>query len=295
VTSQPQEDSGVSAPDLPATSLRPQSLMLNFLGIHVLRRDVAVYSGSIIDVFARIGVSEEAVRSTLTRMVKRGLLARHRKGRRMYFGLTARSAAMLEEGHQRIWQRGAVNRDWDGTWTMVAFSLPDAWRSQRHDLRSRLIWAGFGLLQNGLWIAPGEVDVTPVIDGLDLDGYLKVFTAHTAKPTEDQQLAFAAFDIADIAAQYEEFLNRWDREEPLGCLPDDLARQLVLHTDWLRLVRSDPHLPAEHLPENWPAIRAEEVFHTLATDYDKRTKAIAASALETTPAALPSHGSLTSE
>ncbi|MGH3517414.1 MAG: PaaX family transcriptional regulator C-terminal domain-containing protein [Haloechinothrix sp.] len=161
--------------------------------------------------------------------------------------------------------------------------LPDAWRSQRHDLRSKLIWAGFGPLQNGLWIAPGEVDVPPVIDDLDLDSYLKVFTARAAKPTESEQLAHAAFDIAEIASRYEDFLQRWDREDPLAELPDDLARQLVLHTDWLRLVRSDPHLPAEHLPQDWPAIRAEELFHTSASAYDKRARAIATSVLETIP------------
>ncbi|NUT92742.1 MAG: PaaX family transcriptional regulator, partial [Saccharothrix sp.] len=109
--------------------------MLSFLGVHVLGRAVAVFSGSVIDVFARVGVSEEAVRSTLTRMVKRDLLARHRAGRRMYFGLTARSAAVLRDGEHRVWRSGAVNDDWDGTWTMVGFSVPESWRSQRHDLR----------------------------------------------------------------------------------------------------------------------------------------------------------------
>ncbi|WP_231104738.1 PaaX family transcriptional regulator [Haloechinothrix halophila] len=266
-----------------AQSLRPQSLMLSFLGIHVLHRDVAVYSGSVIDVFDRVGVSEEAVRSTLTRMVKRGLLARHRRGRRMFFGLTARSSAVLEDGHRRIWQRGVINRDWDGTWTMVAFSLPESGRRLRHDLRSQLIWAGFGPLQNGLWIAPGTIDIPAVIEGLGLDEYVKAFTAHAAKPTESRLLAHSAFDIGDIAARYEEFLRRWDRPGAGSDLPDDLARQLVLHTDWLRLVRADPHLPAEHLPADWPAIRAEEVFHTLASSYDPPALAIADDIMRTVP------------
>ncbi|OKJ81441.1 hypothetical protein AMK31_23900 [Streptomyces sp. TSRI0107] len=53
-----------------------------------------MYSGSVVDVFARAGVGEQATRSTLTRMVSRGLLRRRREGRRMYFGLTGRSAAV---------------------------------------------------------------------------------------------------------------------------------------------------------------------------------------------------------
>ena len=49
----------------PGTALRPQSLMLTFLGNYVLGRDVCVYSGSVIEVFARTGVGEPATRSTL--------------------------------------------------------------------------------------------------------------------------------------------------------------------------------------------------------------------------------------
>ena len=270
-------------PSTQDAQVRPQSLMLSFLGVHVLNRGVAVFSGSVIDVFARVGVSEEAVRSTLTRMVKRDLLARHRVGRRMYFGLTARSAGVLEDGEHRVWRGGAVDGDWDGTWTMVGFSLPESWRGRRHDLRSRLVWGGFGPLQHGLWVAPGVVDVPTLLADLDLADHLNVFTAHTAEPTEADRIVHTAFDVPAIAERHRTFLRRWDRDHPLPDAPDDLARQLLLHTEWLQLVRQDPRLPAEHLPADWPAIRAEHVFHTLAQAYREPARSIAESVLDTIP------------
>lgn len=115
--------------------------MLTFLGDQVLGRGVRVYTGSVIEVFRSVGVGEQATRSTLTRMVGRGLLHRQREGRRTYVGLTARSEAILRDGERRIWGTGAVNRDWDGTWTLLGFSLPESWQRQRHDLRSQLTWA----------------------------------------------------------------------------------------------------------------------------------------------------------
>ncbi|WP_245656393.1 PaaX family transcriptional regulator [Microtetraspora fusca] len=261
-----------------ALARRPQSLMFSFLGIYVLGRDVAVYSGSIIDVFARLDVSEEAVRSTLSRMVKRNLLTRHRQGRKMYFGLTEHATQVLEDGRRRVWETGAVNRDWDGTWTLVGFSLPDSRRSTRHDLRSQLTWGGFGLLQNGLWVAPGIKDVksilAPVEPGgsepsdFDLSDHVTVLQARALSPTRSADLVSKAFDTEQIAERYRAFLDRWDTPHPLPSAPDDLARQLLLHTDWLQLVRQDPHLPAEHLPRDWPAIRAEQVFRTLARTYE---------------------------
>lgn len=247
----------------PGQAHRPQSLMLNFFGLYVLGRDTAVYSGSVIDVFARVDVSEEAVRSTLARMVDRGLLTRQRQGRRVYFGLTAHATEVLEDGKRRIWDTGAVNRDWDGTWTLVGFSLPDSRRSDRHDLRTQLVWAGFGLLQNGLWIAPGTRDVPAIVEPLGLSDHVTVFTAQEAKPTESADLIHKVFDTDAISERYHAFLYRWDTTNPLPSAPDELTRRFLLHSDWLHAIRQDPHLPAEHLPDDWPAIRAERVFRRL--------------------------------
>lgn len=262
------------------TGVTPQSLMLNFLGLYVLGRGTAVYSGSVIDVFGRVAVSEEAVRSTLTRMTARGLLTKHRNGRKVYFGLTPRATEVLEDGGRRIWHTGALNTDWDGTWTLIGFSVPESRRSVRHDLRSQLMWAGFGPVQNGLWIAPGSRDVAGMVEELGLTEHVTVFTAQHAKPTEAADLAHRAFDTAAIAARYQDFLTRWGGRQPQAALPDDLARQLVLHSDWLELVRQDPHLPAELLDADWPAIEAERLFQALATRYVETATPLAEAAIE---------------
>src|SRR6185312_15100473 len=97
----------LAAPAEPA--LRPQLVVLLLFGDHILGRDRSLFSGSAIEVLGRLGVSEHATRSTLARMVNRGLLHRRRAGRRMYFGLTPRAVAILRDGQRRIWQTGAVN------------------------------------------------------------------------------------------------------------------------------------------------------------------------------------------
>ncbi len=219
--------------DEPSPRLRPQSLMLTYLGNYVLGRDIAVFSGSFIDTFARLGVGEHAVRSTLTRMVGRGLLARHREGRRMHFGLTRRSAGILHDGEDRVWRRGVLNTDWDGSWTVLAFSMPESWQRVRHDLRARLTWAGFGSLGNGTWIAPSRVDVRPIVAGLNLNGHLKVFAGPAEEPTDVPHMLREAFDLDGLAANHRAFLDRWDRPDPLPHAPDDLARYLWMTTEWL--------------------------------------------------------------
>ncbi|MDN3025326.1 PaaX family transcriptional regulator C-terminal domain-containing protein [Streptomyces sp. S.PB5] len=242
-------------------SLRPQSLMLTFLGDQVLGRDVCVYSGSVIDVFARAGVGEQATRSTLTRMVNRGLLRRQREGRRMYFGLTEHSEAVLRDGERRIWQTGAVNRHWDGTWTLLGFSLPESWQRQRHDLRSKLTWTGFGPLFSGLWIAPGEVDVSELVAELGLSAHVKVFRAHAGTGMDIGAMIEETWELAELAERYEGFVRRWQPWETRAPEADEaLAQRLLLQAEWLRVIRRDPRLPVKHLPDDWPAEEAERTF-----------------------------------
>jgi phenylacetic acid degradation operon negative regulatory protein len=198
----------------------------------------------------------------------------------MYFSLTDRAASVLADGQRRIWRTGAVNRAWDGTWTLVGFSLPESWRRERQDLRSRLVWAGFGPLQSGLWVAPGQVDVAPLVAELGLGDRIRAFRGEAAAPTEAGPLLRTAFDVDAIAQGYRAFLARWGDGLAPTEARDDLGRQLLLHTDWLDLVRGDPHLPAEHLPEEWPAARAEALFRELAQRFEPKAKQIAEQILD---------------
>ena len=261
-------------------SLRPQSLMLTFLGNYVLGQNICAFSGSIIEIFSRVGVAEEAARSTLGRMARRGLLVRRRKGRRTYFGLTERSIAILREGEARVWQTGAVNLDANGAWTLLAFSLPQSWQQRRHELRSRLLWAGFGPLQNGLWIAPSDVDAAALVGDLGLEAHIKVFSATPRRPTDVAQLIGGTYDLAGLSARYRDFLVRWAGPTPLPDAPDALARTLVLSTEWLQIIRQDPRLPVNLLPGDWPAIEAQRTFKELHARYDKPARHIAASILD---------------
>jgi phenylacetic acid degradation operon negative regulatory protein len=265
-------------------SLRPQSLMLTFLGDQVLGRDVCVYSGSVIDVFARMGVGEQATRSTLTRMVNRGLLRRQREGRRMYFGLTEHSTAVLRDGERRIWQTGAVNRHWDGTWTLLGFSLPESWQRQRHDLRSKLTWSGFGPLFSGLWIAPGEVDVAELVAELGLSAHVKVFRAHADSGMDISAMIEETWELAELAERYAQFVQRWQPWETRAPEADEaLAQRLLLQAEWLRVIRRDPRLPVKHLPDDWPAEEAEKTFRAVHERLTPSAQACAERLLDLVP------------
>jgi phenylacetic acid degradation operon negative regulatory protein len=271
--------SSAVADPLAPLAMRPQTHVLMFCGVALTEPGLAVSTPAMIDVLARVGVGEYAVRSTVGRMLRRGTLQRHRRGKRTYLSPSPAVRAELAEGGKRAWQ-SPVNRTWDRQWTLLGFSLPESRRADRHLLRSRLQWAGFGLLQNGLWVAPRVVDVEALLQKLDVLDHLKVFRAQVAEPTRVAELIDDAWDVPAIARGYERFLQRWDRPDPLPGAPDDLARQLWLLGEWTLLARHDPGLPVEYLPADWPAVRAEHVALRLRTRHEPGASAIAAGLVE---------------
>jgi phenylacetic acid degradation operon negative regulatory protein len=247
-----------------AVALRPQSVLLTFFGDYALDSDVLVAAGSVIDVLGRVGIGEHAARATLTRMVRRDLLRREVRGRRAYFGPTEHGRRVMLDGRTRVQEGDIVTRQWDGTWTVVGFSMPESWQRERHDLRSRLQWAGFGMVQAGLWVAPRRVDLAAVLEDSQLGEYVRAFEAAPTGPTEPARLIAEAYDLPALAARYADFAARWTPFDVDGPLPADPgSRRIVLTTDWLQTLRDDPRLPLEFLPADWAAIRAEVLFRRI--------------------------------
>jgi len=262
--------------------LRPQSLVFTLLAEHLLNEPRAVFSGSFIEVLERVGVGEHATRSTLARMAERGLLERQRSGRKIYFRMTPRCIAILEDGRHRIWNVGALNTEPSGTWTLLTFSLPEAWGRKRYDLRARLRWAGFGALQNGVWMAPTHVDMTEIIETLELAGLVQVFHTRPAAPTDPGAVIRQTFDLDSLAQSYREFVRAWAKVGARDA-SDSLLLTLRLSTQWLRIIRVDPRVPVHLLPPDWPAVRAEHLFRRLHQEHRRASELIAAELLDTIP------------
>ena len=271
---QPQDDDVV---------LRPESLLLTFYGAHVLGRPVMVATPSLIDVMERVGVSPHATRSAIARMVTRGRLVARRRGRQVYYGLTAASIEALNDGYVRIWRTGAVNRHWDGRWTLLSFKLPESWQRQRHELRTRLLWAGFGPLQGGLWITPSVPELDPILAGLEAAEHVRAFVAQPHAAVDIAGMLGDVWDIPGLARRYERFLERWDGGVADRTHTDPLGRLLALQEEWRLALRQEPHLPVELLPQPWPAERAQELFQRLHAEIEVQARAEVAHVLDTIP------------
>lgn len=258
--------------------VRPQTLLLALFGDQVLGRGVAVSAGSIIAVLNRLEVGEHATRATVARMARRGLLRPIRRGRQVFFGLAPRGVTVLRDGLRKL-EAEIVDREWDGRWTLLAFSVPETRRADRHALRTRLGWAGFAPLRSGLWVSPGTTDISQVLSELDLLDHASVFRGEAAMWSDPARIAREAWDLRALATSYRGFLDRWSGGA-FGEL-DALSQRTRMTAEWLLLIRQDPRLPPALLPPEWPGVRAQEMFRTLQAELIAPSDELAAARLAT--------------
>ncbi|WP_249523544.1 PaaX family transcriptional regulator [Modestobacter marinus] len=239
---------------------RPQSLLLGFLGGFVLGRDLPPLPAVVLlDLLGELGVTGAAARATLKRMTHRGLLERSQVGRTARYQLTALSEGVLSRAGRRVDSPTPFEHP-EGGWTLLSYSMPETLRDLRHRVRSRLTWAGFGGLRDGLWIAPGTVDVAEVFAEAGLEDAAALADWFAAQPlagTDVDGMVHRAWDVPAVLAAHQAFLQAW--ATPPAHL-SELGRATLLIADWLRLLRTDPGLPALHLGPDWPAARSAELY-----------------------------------
>ena len=239
---------------------RPQSLLLSFLGALVLDRDLPpLPSVILLDLLADLGVAEAAGRATLKRMTQRGLFSRSQVGRTAEFALTPLAEDVLREAAQRVTSPTPFEHP-EGEWTLLSYSVPESRRDLRHRVRARLTWAGFGGLRDGLWIAPGTVDVAAVLGRSDLADVAELadaFAARVLPGTDVDRLVTRAWDVPAVRAAHTSFIEAWNRPPRVA---GSLAQLTLLGADWLSLLRTDPGLPAAQLGPDWPAPASSAVY-----------------------------------
>jgi hypothetical protein len=120
-------------------------------------------------------------------------------------------------------------------------------------------------------MAPGSVDVAAVLQDKRLLDHVQAFKA---EPIGDiARVVRDAFDLAAIAARYDEFLQRWRAPLPMPTAPDDLARQLWLVSDWLLVLREDPRIPGSTCRRTGPPRRPSACFVAVTRPFGARRNA----------------------
>src|ERR1700754_3054036 len=248
--------------------MKPRAILWDLFGAHLRyagdERGGWVPMRALNQLLELFGVGESTSRVVLSRMRREGWFTTCRDGRQTSYALTARSIKMLDEGRARIFDRG--RDDWDGTWRMVIYAVPEESRGERDRVRRTLTWHGFGPLAAATWISPHprlEV-VREALAGLAATR-MDLLESRALSRTADREMAFRCWDLDGLARDYTELISEYSQLPDVSTLaalpgPQALRRQVELVASYRALPFRDPDLPSALLPEGWPGRRAHELF-----------------------------------
>src|SRR3954467_3449545 len=155
----------------------------------------------LIALMAELDLDAQAVRSAVSRLKRRGVIASERRDGAAGYRLTERGEAILRAGDARIFGRAQLPG-----WLLVVFSIPEAQRALRHRLRAGLAGLGLGTVAPAVWIAPAalEAQVRALVAELELGDRVELFAGEALGGNPAHW-----WDLDRIAAEYARYVAAW--------------------------------------------------------------------------------------
>ncbi len=246
----------------------PQHLLLTLLGDYWSGRCEALPSAALVDLLAEFDVNQSGARAALSRLSIRGLLVGTKDGRNTFYRVADTFRHLLPYGPIHTFAFAKPKPEWDGMWTMVAFTVPEDQRRLRPMLRGHLQSLGFAPLYDGLWVSPHPPET-------ELDIALQIAPAQsctviraTELPADTRLSVASAWNLGELGESYDEFIATFRpvlRRLESGRISTTEA--LVARTRatyrWFVFAVTDPDLPESLLPRRWPRAAAHDLFVAL--------------------------------
>jgi phenylacetic acid degradation operon negative regulatory protein len=243
----------------------PRHLILSLFGLYAREEPHWLSVRSLIALMEDLDVDAAATRSSVSRLKKRGVLEPDKVDGQAGYALSPAALAVLRAGDARIWSRPRASVA-DG-WLVVVFSVPEAERGKRHELRSLLTRLGFGTAAPGVWVAPGTAydETLASLDRAGLTAYTELFRGDYLGFGPAAVRVGEWWDLPAIARLYDEFVA--EHRALTRLRSPDPARAFTAYvpmlTAWRRLPYLDPGIPLDLLPDGWPGVRAGDLFSEL--------------------------------
>ena len=248
---------------------QPRRLIVTIYGLYAREEPNWLPIASVVRLMGDLGVDGQAVRSSISRLKRRDVLQSVRIDGAAGYALSPSMREIMRDGDRRIFDQCPASLA-DG-WVQVVFTVPEAERGKRHELRTRLAGLGFGPVAPGVWLAPGALatEVSDVLARRRLSGYVDIFRGQYLGYAELPGRVRDWWDLDELAAKYARFVRhyrpvsrRLARQPPDG--GEAFASYVRMVTTWRRLRYLDPGLPAEVLPARWDGVAAARLFGELS-------------------------------
>jgi phenylacetic acid degradation operon negative regulatory protein len=209
--------------------------------------------GRLLEFTSLFGISEGAVRTSLSRMVAAGELQR----RGGAYELTGR---LLDRQSQQDAGRVGPPDTWDGTWWVVVVTTDRRTVAERREFRARALAARLGELRPEVWLRPANIDIPRDVDGVAITrGPLEVGDEHdlVQRLWHLDVLTSRAHGLTERLAQSVARLQLGGDE----ALPDTFVQLAAAQ----RFLRTEPQLPAELTSNDASAVLRSSYENAVST------------------------------
>ncbi|HEU5044742.1 MAG TPA: PaaX family transcriptional regulator C-terminal domain-containing protein [Nocardioidaceae bacterium] len=238
--------------------MHARSALFDLYGDHLRARGGRAPVAALVRILAPLGIAAPAVRTAISRMVRQGWLEPVRLDGGPGYRLTGRARKRLDDAAARIYRTRSST--WEGSWDLLVVG-PVAHRAARERLRSGLAFLGYAPLSDSTWISPfASPEVEPLVaaEGAALARF-------AARDDDPRGQTARAWNLDALGAAYTAWLEdaaALVADPPARDGSDEAAfavRSLLVH-EWRKFLFTDPGLPAELLPADWPGHAAAEFF-----------------------------------
>jgi phenylacetic acid degradation operon negative regulatory protein len=211
-------------------------------------------SAELVRLTSDFGIKETTLRVALTRMAGAGDLVRSADGYRLSERLLTRQRRQDDAMRPQV-------RPWNGYWTTLIVTSVGTDARARADLRSRLYYKRFGELREGVWMRPDNLDLDP---GTGVSARARIVRARDDAPAE---LARHLWDLPAWAQTGHRLLDEM-------AAASEVPGRFMVAAAMVRHLLTDPVLPDELLPADWPGARLRGAYHDFAAELTTRRDGI---------------------
>ncbi len=227
--------------------------------------------GSLVEAAGLVGISEQAIRSAVNRLVSEGWLVSEAHGRRSVFSFSEQGLLRSIVPLRRVYQ--CPDLTWTGQWNIL---IAKNWKLE-HDAyvqaANDLQWAGYGRVCDNVFIRPQMAgDNMLCCAGSILEKEVVCFVGSEKQCVMNgtiEEVIGRAWDLSTVADRYAAFKARYSPlleellKSPSMRSAEAFALRLCMMHDLRRIRIMDPQLPSNLLPKGWNGIKALDLARQL--------------------------------
>lgn len=233
---------------------------------------------SLLEIIKVFGKNETAIRMSLSRAAKAGVLTNSKQDNEVYYTLTnegKKAIRLWNEGVAHFWKRYKLrNSGWDKNWYFINFDFKESKKNIRPEFLDKLEQLGFAQININTWISPyhQNEEVRELIGeyGLD-DGVVEIY-GEMKIHKDMNRFIDEVYGIRKLKTKYKEFIDTYKSRlveiskiyEDKDFVNNGLALPILQELGWSFFETSslDAVLPKEVLPE-WEGDKAAYIMREL--------------------------------